>query len=249
MSTRTLHQDHQKAESILHHLLRLGSKVTNPIKKRRRRRFWKKQLRELRRQQASMTSVATPTTFTRGSSVFCSLQISESCFDEDDTQSPSDELVPAASIEKYNKLKTIDQNDLLAECFMGKDDTSDSAYAIHFFDEDSTISDDIDNFLETRLLLVNDDSSCTHWKCRRVNTRRAPFFARILDIDPEQPTVVAIKDGIMVSKQTEFSSNVEPQLQRWMTATESILSGEEDFLDDFDFDDDAYSSEEEEDDF
>lgn len=58
--------------------------------------------------------------------------------------------------------------------------------------------------------------------------------------------MVAIKDGIMVTKQTELTSLVvETQLERWLTATESMLSGEEESLDNFDLDD-HYTSEEEE---
>ncbi|CAJ1945592.1 unnamed protein product [Cylindrotheca closterium] len=99
---------------------------------------------------------------------------------------------------------TIDQNDLLVECFKNGADDHDSGFVVHFFsdhDADSiSISQEIDSYLETRLFDAIMTSSA--WKCRRVNARLAPVVTKILDIDPDQPTVVAIKHGVMVTKQT-----------------------------------------------
>mmetsp|Transcript_42776 Transcript_42776/g.103476 ORF Transcript_42776/g.103476 Transcript_42776/m.103476 type:complete len:346 (-) Transcript_42776:171-1208(-) len=250
------YRDHQKAESILHHLLRLGSKVTNPIKKRRRKRFLKKRLKELRASiHNDASSVATPTTstFLNSSAGYFSLQNSY-LFDETPSQPTAtlsaedqndylDELLSVSDSEcgDNNNVKTIDQNDLLVECFMGGND--DIAFVIHFFNEDSTISEEIDSYLETRFF---DQTSSSAWKCHRVNARLAPLFSKILDIDPEQPTVVAIKDGVMVTKQQELVSPVEHQLERWMNATEIILSDEQESIENFEDDSsyDDYSSDE-----
>ncbi|KAL3942622.1 MAG: hypothetical protein SGBAC_003223 [Bacillariaceae sp.] len=229
------HSNQITAESILHHLVRLGSKVTDPIKKRRRKRFINKQMDEIRAVINETSSGDRPTILVRTSSGYRSLQ--KSLLGDDDTASEEfSSVTDSEYCDDDNNVKMIDQNDLLAECFMGNHDGDETTFVIHFFNEDSPISEEIDDYLETQFF----DKTPSTWKYRQVNARLAPLFSKILGIDPDQPNVVAIKDGAMVTKQTELSSPVAAQLERWMATTEIMISAEH-HVDDFS-DDDDYSS-------
>ncbi|KAL3942621.1 MAG: hypothetical protein SGBAC_003222 [Bacillariaceae sp.] len=224
-------RDHKKGESILHHLARLGSKVTDPIKRRRRKRVVKKRLDEIRAFMNEASSRTGSTTLPQPTANIAPEKQGDYLVDE--LSSVSDGEYCDDSI-----VKLIDQNDLLVECFMGNDD-GDTTFVVHFFSEACLISEEIDDYLETRFF----DKTSSDWQCRQVNARLSPLISKILDIDPEQPTVVAVKDGTLVTKQTEFSSPVTAQLDRWMSATKIMVSAQQSLIESIDdFSDDDYSS-------
>jgi len=71
-------------------------------------------------------------------------------FDDLLSLSTSEQSLSSGEQNDKDKVNTIDQNELLLECFMGNDDSCDNvAFGIHFFNEDSTFSGAIDKFLET----------------------------------------------------------------------------------------------------
>lgn len=106
--------------------------------------------------------------------------------------------------------ETLDQNQFLIECFMSNE-RSDVTFLVHFFNEDSAISDEIEEHVSR---MVQDQAS--KCQCRRVNARLAPLFTAKLGIDPEQPTIVSILNGKVLAKLTDISSSVCFEIEEWI---------------------------------
>jgi hypothetical protein len=193
----TPHQnDHQKAQSIVHHLVRLGSKVAKPLTK------------HIRKKCLDFESV-------HGYSSSPSLRsIPEQITTSDDESDSVDEEI----------FQTLDQNEFLVECFL-TNECSDVGFIVHFFNEDSsTISEKIE---EQVIRLVRESSS--KCQCIRIDARLAPLFTRKLGIDPGQPTVVAIRNGAVVDKASDFlPRSLRHELERWILETGILCQSDDD---------------------
>lgn len=127
--------------------------------------------------------------------------------------------VDERSLGKSNKLNDeedffvdLDQNEFLMECFM-TNECSDVTFLVHFHAEDSALSEHIEDIILIRTMEAG--SNC---QCRRVNSRLAPLFTAKLGIDPEQPTVVAIRNGSVIHRISDISSGCW-ELERWLVDT------------------------------
>jgi hypothetical protein len=112
--------------------------------------------------------------------------------------------------------ETLDQNQFLVECFMSNE-RSDITFLVHFFNEDSALSDEIEEHV-SRLVL----DSASRCQCRRVNASLAPLFTAKLGIDPEQPTLVSIQNGAVIDKLSNFSSPVRSEVEEWIKVNDIL---------------------------
>ena len=188
-----------KPQSIVNHIGRLGSKIAKPISNRRKRMRIQRKLPD-----GSMTISSQETaTLSACSAIDYSLAIMAVSDDEDDG-----ELL----------FETLDQNEFLGECF-ATNEQSDVVFLVHFFNQETSISEAVEDVLSKRVLETK--SKC---ECRRVNSKSAPLFTAKLQIDPEQPTIVAIKNGKVLSKVSDISSSQCTEVNHWLTRTRILQS-------------------------
>ncbi|CAJ1959715.1 unnamed protein product [Cylindrotheca closterium] len=209
-----------KPQSIVHHIGRLGSKITKPISNRRKRMRMQRKL--------SGGSVASSHQETASLSVcdtadYClaSVAVSEDgSYQEDNYTIDSDDAFSCCSDidEDEGIFETLDQNDFLTECFV-TNGQSDVVFLVHFFNQETSISHAIEDILSIRVLETN--SKC---ECRRIDSKSAPLFTAKLQIDPEQPTIVAIKNGKILSKVSDISSSQCTEVDRWLARTRILQS-------------------------
>ena len=107
----------------------------------------------------------------------------------------------------------LDQNEFLVECFM-TNEYSDVTFIVHFYNEESAIGDSIED-----CLLVRSEAAGSHCQLRRVNARHAPLFTKKLGIDTEQSTVLAIRNGAIISRISDISSCGCWELEKWIADT------------------------------
>ncbi|CAJ1959718.1 unnamed protein product [Cylindrotheca closterium] len=217
-----------RPQSIVHHIGRLGSKITTPIfiSKCRKRMRMQRKLQEdsmISSKQAVTASV---------SEAMDSTQISVAVSDDTSSYSPGDyhtmdsddsfsfcfSDIDEDDTEDESLFETLDQNEFLVECFV-TNGQSDVVFLVHFFNQETSISDAIEDILSIRVLETN--SRC---ECRRINSKSAPLFTSKLYIDPEQPTVVAIKNGKILSKVSDISSSQCTEVDQWLARTRILKS-------------------------
>jgi len=137
---------------------------------------------------------------------------SESFIGETESINGSDEEVSAREIVETEEdfFVSLDQNELLTECFM-TNECSDTTFIVHFCADDSNLTEDIEDVILIRAMEAG--SNC---QCRRVNSRSAPLFTAKLGIDPEQPTVVAIRNGNAIDRISNISLSACLELEKWI---------------------------------
>ncbi|CAJ1966351.1 unnamed protein product [Cylindrotheca closterium] len=107
----------------------------------------------------------------------------------------------------------LNQNEFLVECFM-TNECSDVTFIVHFYAADSALSEPIED-----LILIRSMEAGSHCQCRRVNAELAPLFTKKLNIDPKQPTIVAIRNGAVISQISDISSSGCWELEKWIADT------------------------------
>jgi hypothetical protein len=219
------HFEPQRPQSIIHHIGRLGLKLAKPLSRRKSANSWGLDCIGDYSARSSLKSVPRlgATTDHGDNSGLSSVH-------ENRTYDSADEFCDERIQESFHGsvndciaeviFATLDQNHFLIECFMSNE-RSDITFLVHFFNEDSTISDEIEEHVSR---LVRDSAS--RCQCRRVNARRAPLFTGKLGIDPEQPTLVSIQNGAVIEKLSNFSSSVRSEVEEWITVND-ILNQEE----------------------
>jgi len=218
-----------KPKSIIHHIGQLGSKVhqigqmgskvpsffakkedkkTKSKKEKKSRNS--KSARNLRRLSNDTAPISAP----------CSARCNASFIDEIESICGSDEEDSAREIVETEEdfFVSLDQNELLMECFM-TNECSDTTFIVHFCAEDSTLTEDIEDVILIRAMEAG--SNC---QCRRVNSRSAPLFTAKLGIDPEQPTIVAIRNGDTIDRISNISSSACLELEKWISDTEVLTN-------------------------
>jgi hypothetical protein len=124
-----------------------------------------------------------------------------------ETDSPS----LAIEVEEY---QTIDQNKFMNDYFING---RGSLLFVHFYEEGNSISEAIDKQMENRA--TSGQSQC---KYMRIEARIAPLVTAELNINAEHPTVVAMKDGALINKISDFMHEDCGELNQW-TATIELL--------------------------
>ncbi|CAJ1959714.1 unnamed protein product [Cylindrotheca closterium] len=230
-----------KPQSIVHHIGRLSSKITKPISNRRKRMRMQRKLRgegSMVSSQQSVTissssdnsSILAPESY-RSSMEDCSLAPSAAVSDDNSSQGDyhtvdSDDFSFFSDIDEDDVgeeeddclFETLDQNSFLTECFL-TNGQSDVVFLVHFFNQETSISNSIEDVLSLRVL--ESKSKC---ECRRINSKSAPLFTAKLQIDPEQPTIVAIKNGKVLSKVSDISSSQCTEVDQWLARTRILQS-------------------------
>ncbi len=107
--------------------------------------------------------------------------------------------------------RTLDQSTFLSDLMITP--VSSEVTFVHFFMNDSEISQDIDMQLE-RLEGI-------HPLCRfaRIDSSMAPYITRRLNIQSDKPTVVALKNGKLVNRISDFTEDCS-ELENWVYAIE-----------------------------
>ncbi|CAJ1966359.1 unnamed protein product [Cylindrotheca closterium] len=247
------HQAQPKPQSIIHHLSRLGSRVVRPLSSSHKRRPTK--LLDADGSVESYTDTSVPSslrsikslpaltlkddsTSLKGSSLSLSVGDTvgtasskdslplgldmESITDSD----AGDEVVHGslsdwvAGEDQNETFETMDQNEFLFECFISNKQ-SDIIFFVHFFNDDSTISDEIEKTISG--IVMGEKVNC---HLIRVNARMAPLFTMKLGIDPEQPTIVAIRNGSVIDRVSDFSSGVRDEVEHWIEANDFLNHSE-----------------------
>lgn len=228
-----------KPQSIVHHIGRLGSRIAKPIKKRNRRRRQRKLRDGSIKSSANSTqsasdnsSIMSPETIISiAPSLDCPVAISD---DDDgsfisgagpDYDHTSDQESFFSDIEEgeledeeeaEGLFETLNQNEFLLECFL-TNEQSDVIFLVHFFNQETSISDAVEDVLSLRVLETK-----SKVECRRIDSKSAPLFTAKLQIDPEQPTVVAIKNGKVLSKVSNVSTAECTEVNQWLTRTKIL---------------------------
>jgi hypothetical protein len=208
-STMSFHSEPQKPQSIIHHIGRLGLKLAKSLSSHKSANSLG--LDSIPR----LVATADHGDHSGSSSVHenCAYDSADKVCDESIQESFHGSLNDCIAEEIF---ETLDQNHFLIECFMSNE-RSDITFLVHFFNEDSTISDEIEEHVSR---LVRDSAS--RCQCRRVNARRAPLFTGKLGIDPEQPTLVSIQNGAVIEKLSNFSSSVRSEVEEWITVKDIL---------------------------
>lgn len=96
------------------------------------------------------------------------------------------------------------------------DAASDEVNFVHFFIKGSKLSEAIDKQME-RL-------EETHPLCRftRIDASLAPYIAARLHATSDRPTVVALKNGKLVNRLSDFTTDDCSELQNWVYAIELL---------------------------
>jgi hypothetical protein len=225
-STMSCHSEPQKPQSIIHHICRLGLKLAKPLSRRKSANSWGLDSIGDYSARSSLKSVPRlGATADHGDNSGSSSSVHENCA-YDSVDEFSNESIQESFLGSLNDciaeeiFETLDQNQFLIECFMSNE-RSDITFLVHFFNEDPTISDEIEEHVSR--LVMDSASRC---QCRRVNARRAPMFTAKLGIDPEQPTLVSIQNGAVIEKLSNFSSSVRSEVEEWITVN-GILNQQE----------------------
>jgi hypothetical protein len=125
------------------------------------------------------------------------------------------EAVEAQAVEAQRFFETVNQNEFVDSVLI--DTCNDIDFIVHFYSEDITFSDHI----EDQLLKLVQDASRSEYGLFRIDAQKAPYFTSKLKIDPDQTTVLRFKNGQVIGRISEFSSDsCYSDLQRWLKVTD-----------------------------
>jgi hypothetical protein len=111
--------------------------------------------------------------------------------------------------------ETINQNDFMTDCMMN---STGQFIFVHFFINESSVSKAIDT--QIRSLASMDNNKRTFV---RINAELAPFVISKLHISKEQPTVLAMRNGSVLNRICDFSSEKDcEELNIWASTIELI---------------------------
>ncbi|CAJ1966352.1 unnamed protein product [Cylindrotheca closterium] len=213
----------QQPQSIVHHLSRMGSKMAVPFRMKQcspLRRRLKHGDEEGTLQSSKRTTVSTSLTELQDTVYESNDEFSATSdwFNDSDRQHhfslhEEDEAKSTSSDEETEDVFiSLDQNEFLMECLM-TNQCSDVTFIVMF----SAGSCYLSKHLEEIVAIRTAKSGC-NCQCRRVHSRKAPMFTQKLQIDVDQPTLVAMKNGSVIGKM----SNISPsgwELDKWLTDT------------------------------
>jgi hypothetical protein len=125
--------------------------------------------------------------------------------EEEDEQ----DLVSLADDSEY---RTICQDDFEYECLTG------GRFFVHFYIRGSPVSKAIDT--QMKELSASFQSSCQYVRIGVTQFPPTDLFS--LNVSGEQPTVVAMKNGQVINKISEFVSSDCEELKQWATTIELL---------------------------
>eukprot|EP00526_Cylindrotheca_closterium_P019196 CAMPEP_0113636482 /NCGR_PEP_ID=MMETSP0017_2-20120614/19047_1 /TAXON_ID=2856 /ORGANISM="Cylindrotheca closterium" /LENGTH=220 /DNA_ID=CAMNT_0000547367 /DNA_START=24 /DNA_END=682 /DNA_ORIENTATION=- /assembly_acc=CAM_ASM_000147 len=210
----------QQPQSIVHHLSRMGSKMVVPFRKQqgrsapRRRKRCSKHDDEESLQQSQRTSASAPPTEPADSHDEWSATSDHDCYNDESVRQHS--ALHEEDEEDNDFFIPLDQNEFLIECFMANE-CSDVTFIVLFSAGRCNLSEQLED-----VILIRTMESGSNCQCRRVDSYKAPMFTKKLQIDLEQPTLVAIKNGSVVSRISNISPSGCWELEKWLTDTKIL---------------------------
>jgi thioredoxin-like negative regulator of GroEL len=135
------------------------------------------------------------------------------CSDQDSTMFSADSLrESAASMDR--SFRTLDQNEFFADIMAAP--ASDEVVFVHFNIQGSPVSEAIDCQLSI------ESKNHPHSKFVRIDASKAPFVARRLGTENDRPSVVALKDGKLINRISDFDSSDCLEIKQWMNTVEIL---------------------------
>jgi hypothetical protein len=192
-----------KPQSIVHQVVRLERKIARTFSGRFGTRWEQEKAVELPSSVSERweqeKAVELP------SSVFV---VEKSSIQDDETTVSTAAASTTSNIDStlVHEYRTINQIEFMVDCLI---ENTNEYFLVHFYIEDSSVSENIDKQMEQ---LAAGES---RHHCLRISSRLAPLMTAKLNIQKERPTVVAMKDGSVVSGISEFSSPDCGELGTW----------------------------------
>lgn len=162
----------QKPQSIVHKLGRMGSKITNPLRKQ----VTGKRQNSQNRRKCATKDMMIPSSVTTEDTNYDSPDewlATPYCYDDSVQQNALHE-----DTESSEFFIPLDQNQFFVECFM-TNECSDASFIVLFCAGKCSLSEQIEDVVLIRTMEAG--SNC---QCRRVDSRQAPLFTAKLQIDP-----------------------------------------------------------------
>jgi hypothetical protein len=140
---------------------------------------------------------------------FQSLELSETTFNDNDDQSLAT-LESAFDVASDRYCRSIELHHFITDCLF---DSNDNLFIVHFYLEDCPISAALDREIE-EIVASGHQSKC---KFLRIGANRAPRVSAKLRIRMDKPVVVAMKNGCIVDKISDFTSAYDGALSQWVS--------------------------------
>jgi hypothetical protein len=186
-------------QSIIHHALRFERRIVRAVTNVNRRR---------RLQRAA--ALASPP-----SSIF--LKKTASTDDDLSVHTAPDSIMSTSSHrtqpDHEECYETINQNDFMTDCMMN---STGKCVFVHFFISDSSVSKTLDMHMQS---LATMHGNSTFF---RIDAKLAPFVTSKLQISNDQPAVIAMKNGSVVNRISDFSSADCEELKIWASTVELL---------------------------
>jgi len=125
------------------------------------------------------------------------------------TSEESSDEFPIAS----SGYRSVSQNELLFDCMV----SGEELLFIHFSIPDNAISKAIDK--QMKLLANSSVSGCRHMRICSVET---PIARNKFQVKDNVPTIVAMRDGKVISRLSEFESDNARELKEWASTIELL---------------------------
>ena len=197
-----------KPQSIVHQIGRMGSLVASPFVKSKSQKNLRASISKVVKSLSCSELTQLTADLTLNDESMSSEEIGESSL-------RSCDLLRESPSPQHNYVDDffvhLDQNEFLMECLL-TNKYSDMTFIVHFYAEDSQIAEAIEDCIVARSIEAG--SQC---QLRRVNAKLAPLFTKKLGIDAEQSTVVAIRNGSVISRISDISSSACWELDKWLT--------------------------------
>jgi hypothetical protein len=199
-----------KPKSIIHQVVRLERKIVRTISSKK-----SGPKRALGRLSSALFS---PERSAKNESSvkedFPSLDLSETIFNDDEDQSLAT-LESAFDVASDRQCRSIDQHQFITDCLF---DSNDNLFIVHFYLEDCPISAALDREIE-EIVASGHQSTC---KFLRIGASRALCVSAKLRIRTDKPVVVAMKNGCIVDKISDFNSRYGGALSQSVSTKETV---------------------------
>ncbi len=187
-------------QSIIHHALRFERRIVRAVTNMNRRRRLQKS-----------AALASPRSVL--------LKNTPSTDDDLSINTAPDSIMSTSAhsaqpdYEEYRYYETINQNDFMTDCMMN---STGECIFVHFFISDSSISKTLDTHMQS-LATMHINSTFV-----RIDAKLAPFVTSKLQISNEKPAVIAMKNGSVVNRISDFSSADCEELKIWASTIELL---------------------------
>lgn len=146
------------------------------------------------------------------STASCSTDLDSSTFSVSNICSR--DSIQSTSVSYNERVRTLDQNEFFSDVMTAP--SCDEVVFVHFYVEGSHVSEAIDH--QIRKESKNHPLS----KFVRIEASTAPFVARRLGSNFDRPSMVALKDGKLINRITDFESDDCSEIKMWLDSVELL---------------------------